>query len=902
MKMTPSFVCLLMLAMVPALAQDLPEGFYDVDYVEGLDYPVGLTFDDNGRMYIWEKKGVVRVADAEGNLYDEPLIDISEEVSNWKDHGLMGFTLDNDFLANGYFYLLYALDLHHYEYFGTPAYHPDTTVTWAPTIGRVVRYRADPTTAYLRVLEGSRKVLLGEALADGIPLLYEFHGLGSLAMAADGTLLVSSGDATGNGGIDIGGDEFGTMASEAIAAGVISPDQDLGSYRAQYLGNLNGKILRIDAETGEGLRSNPYYEAEAPRSAASRTWALGLRNPYRIHIRPNTGSHYPEDGNPGAIYIGDVGNGAWEELNIATQPGQNFGWPIMEGLGAHWPYFTAEPPPNQLRPNPLYGNGCDEEFFDFKDLYVNPRQGGHTVPPNPCNDQVPVEDYMVGTMPALLWSNAKWNPPTRAQVPVFDEQGFYTGANLGTAVSGLEGAEVFDGFSSLAGAFYEHEHFPEQYRGKYFMVDFSGWIKVADFDEQQRLLHVEPFHGNARDIIHLAANPADGKLYYIGLDGKVHQISFGGNPPPVADIGAEQFFGAAPLTVDFDASASYDTNLPLVAYHWDFGDGQTAEGVNVSHTFTGSGSYMVKLTVADSLGAEDSDEAVVSLDNTPPQVRISSFEDGWRYPLDQGTTLLPLIADVADAEHSAEELTYQWRTFLHHNDHFHPDPVDFNPRSFALISPLGCQEELYWYRTELTVADPGGLSTTVVQRIYPYCGEPFVAWAALEGVPEGAGVALHWETTAEDSMAYYLVERSPDPYRFEPIGQVAATGAGRYDFFDDGPRKGTNNYRVRAVTANGAYRFSNTLKVGFPRPLPVKVFPNPVRSSFTVSVEEVAGEELALELIDMLGKVVQRQVWPVSPGAAFEKEVLPGQLPNGVYHYRIWDGANEHLGTLVLAR
>jgi len=188
-------------------AQELPEDFYDITYLTALDNPMGLTFDENGRMYVWEKKGVVRVVDTSGNIFPEPLIDISEEVSNWKDHGLMGFTLDNDFLANGYFYLLFALDLHHYEFYGTPDYHPDSTVTWKPTIGRVVRYRADPTTAYLRVLEDSRQVLLGETIEDGIPLMYEFHGLGALVMGQDGTLLISEGDGTSNGGSDTGGDE-----------------------------------------------------------------------------------------------------------------------------------------------------------------------------------------------------------------------------------------------------------------------------------------------------------------------------------------------------------------------------------------------------------------------------------------------------------------------------------------------------------------------------------------------------------------------------------------------------------------------------------------------------------------------------------------------------------------------
>ncbi|NRA48582.1 MAG: PQQ-dependent sugar dehydrogenase, partial [Phaeodactylibacter sp.] len=546
--MSYRLLLILLFSAIGLGAQELPEDFYDITYLTALDNPMGLTFDENGRMYVWEKKGVVRVVDTSGNIFPEPLIDISEEVSNWKDHGLMGFTLDNDFLANGYFYLLFALDLHHYEFYGTPDYHPDSTVTWKPTIGRVVRYRADPTTAYLRVLEDSRQVLLGETIEDGIPLMYEFHGLGALVMGQDGTLLISAGDGTSNGGSDTGGDEYGTMASEAIATGIITEDEDIGSYRSQYLANYNGKIMRIDPETGDGLQSNPFYQADAPRSPQSRIWAYGFRNPYRVQVRPNTGSHYPEDGDPGTIYIGDVGNGAWEEIDIATEGGLNFGWPMMEGFGSHWPYINEPAPANHLYPNPLFGiGGCDQEYLSFKDVYVNPREDGHRIPANPCDDSLPIDGYTVGTMPVIQWSNARWNPPTRAQVAGFDDQGFFKGVDVDAPGSGLEDTEQFDGFSSLAGVFYTGDHYPEEYHGKYFMVDFSGWIKVADFDDNDELLSVKGFHSNAKDIIHLGLNPKDGRLYYISLEGTVHQISYGGNPPPVALIQAAQFYGPGPF-------------------------------------------------------------------------------------------------------------------------------------------------------------------------------------------------------------------------------------------------------------------------------------------------------------------------------------------------------------------
>ena len=77
------------------LKAQLPEDFYDQKLYDNFTFPTGLTFDEEGRMYVWEKEGKVHIIDANGELLSDPLIDISEEVTNWKDHGLMGFVLDN---------------------------------------------------------------------------------------------------------------------------------------------------------------------------------------------------------------------------------------------------------------------------------------------------------------------------------------------------------------------------------------------------------------------------------------------------------------------------------------------------------------------------------------------------------------------------------------------------------------------------------------------------------------------------------------------------------------------------------------------------------------------------------------------------------------------------------------
>ena len=80
--------------------------------------------------------------------------------------------------------------------------------------------------------------------------------------------------------VDAGG-EYPSM----FLPGRIDPGEDIGAVRAQYIGSLTGKILRLDPATGHGLPSNPFWDGN-PTSVRSRIWVYGLRNPYRFTLRP----------------------------------------------------------------------------------------------------------------------------------------------------------------------------------------------------------------------------------------------------------------------------------------------------------------------------------------------------------------------------------------------------------------------------------------------------------------------------------------------------------------------------------------------------------------------------------------------------------------------------------------
>src|SRR6185436_6011072 len=152
----------------------------------------------------------------------------------------------------------------------------------------------------------------------GIPIATDSHGVGTLLFGTDGALLVSCGDGASPFTTDTGGAQSHSYAPQARLDGILRAKEDVGAYRSQLVDCLNGKVIRLEPSTGNGLPGNPFYDASEPRAPDSRVWALGLRNPFRMSLRPGTGSHSLAEANPGVLYIGDVGWNDWEMLTVAA--------------------------------------------------------------------------------------------------------------------------------------------------------------------------------------------------------------------------------------------------------------------------------------------------------------------------------------------------------------------------------------------------------------------------------------------------------------------------------------------------------------------------------------------------------------------------------------------------------
>jgi glucose/arabinose dehydrogenase len=289
-------------------------------FAAGLNAPTAFDWTPDGeRMFVAQKDGVVRVVD-DDDLLPTPFIDISGQVNNVADRGLIGLAVHPNFETNPYIYLSFTYD--------PPEVYQNTGLAGPDREGnrpsRLIRVTADASTDYTTAVPGSEVVLLGtnstfantsrpdgnstddltippsgitptgENIQDYLATDSQSHSIGAVRFGNDGSLFVSNGDGTSYN------------------------DVDPRAVRVQDLDNLSGKLLRIDPITGDGLASNPFFNGD-PDSNRSKVYNYGYRNPFRFSINPFTGEPV----------VGDVGWTDWEEINSGR--GANFGWPYYEG-------------------------------------------------------------------------------------------------------------------------------------------------------------------------------------------------------------------------------------------------------------------------------------------------------------------------------------------------------------------------------------------------------------------------------------------------------------------------------------------------------------------------------------------------------------------------------------------
>lgn len=575
-------LCLLSLALLLPVVHgdpDLPPGFRTEEIGHDWHQPMDLAYLPDGRLLVIEKEGLVHMVENDVVL-PTPVLDLSQEVGSTVSHGFKSLAVDPDFANNGRIYLLYEVDRHYLLHYGTSNYDPTLTDLVGSTIARVTRYELDAADSFHSVVPGSRYVLVGDALTNGIPVIEDNHSSGCLRFGLDGSLLVSCGD--GAGSLD-SGDSL--LALQAILQGILPAGQNVGAFRAQLPNSLAGKLLRLDPETGYGLPTNPFFDAATPDANHSKVWSYGLRNPFRFGVMPFLNR---PDNHPGWIVIGDVGLGSREEVNISLNGGENFGWPLFEGLESLSVFRNGTE--NVLAPNPAFGQPipgggfCTRPYFSFEELLIQ-ATGGTPSWPNACNPSLEVPASFAPSMhrrPLFEWGHTG---PVRGGA--FDAQNNAISVEIGEPGGPIQGF-AFDGSCVIGGVFATSASYPANHRFQYYFADFTGgWIRSFGFSgTPDSPVLVMGFAEDLDQVVALTTSPA-GELVYAQLSGSIHRVIFDpGNAPPTARPLRTPHFGPAGVKVQFDASLSSDPEGGELEVLWHFGDGTpTSDIARPMHVF-----------------------------------------------------------------------------------------------------------------------------------------------------------------------------------------------------------------------------------------------------------------------------------------------------------------------------
>ena len=287
-------------ATAPPASTEAPAGLRLETVATGLASPVDVlpSDDGTGRIFVVEQGGRIRVV-RDGALVEQPFLDISKRLSSGGERGLLGLALHPKFPDDPRFFVDYT-DL------------DGNTVISSFTLS-LDADSADPE---------SERVLMH------IEQPFPNHNGGAVVFGPDGMLYIAMGD----GGS--GGDPQGN---------------------GQRLDTHLAKILRIDVDVPAGQDpgyavppDNPFVKTAG---ALPEIWHTGVRNPWRIRFDPANGD----------LWIGDVGQNAWEEIDVARsgQGGLNFGWNTMEGFECFNPSDGCDPAGLTL-PLAAYGHdlGC----------------------------------------------------------------------------------------------------------------------------------------------------------------------------------------------------------------------------------------------------------------------------------------------------------------------------------------------------------------------------------------------------------------------------------------------------------------------------------------------------------------------------------------------------------------
>lgn len=622
--------------------------------------PAVIDFAPDGTIFFAERRGQVNQLNPVTGERIE-LFETPLDVYLGNEHGLMGMAVEPgfDFNEKNHIYILYS-----------PA------DDWDSNYLSRFEYRFDENGK--PYLDRDSETIIRDILTwHG-----SYHPGGDVRFGPDGKLYISLGDNT----------------NPFESSGYAPIDRRPGRQYFNALGtssnplDLRGKVIRINPD-GTVPEDNPFY---GNPDYLDEIWVLGLRNPYRIHIDPVTGWVLIGDNGPDAGGLsanrGPAGIASWK---LAHEPGMHFGWPQCHGPNI--PYYDWDFATNrstgqlfdcsEMAPSLVWMTYSQtSQFPQLRSGGMSPISGVILREPSP---DAPYQ-----------WRDHHLNHWYAADF----SRGFVTRFTL------EEGGTKVPEHSN----WYDHDFVPGPNYNQ---------VPAPDLD-------VEIWLDQFINPIDFRQSP-DGALYLISYgttwnapneNAAIYRIYNKTEPdPPAVQVSAEPWSGQAPLTVTFSAVGADGGADEITAYEWNFGDGATATGSTVTHTYTEEGVYNATVQVTGSYNnVGTSDPVMVVVGNTAPELNIENPLPGAIYELGQTVALQGSASDAEDGDLPANAL--QWEVIA-------VATIDGKLEREVVLQTTGTEAQfttnrdgLNWdtdlsYIVRLTATDSEGLSDTVERTV-----------------------------------------------------------------------------------------------------------------------------------------------------------------------------------------
>lgn len=519
------------------------------ELVMGMNEPMELELLPDGRPIWIERTGAVKVYD--------PDFEAEAEIANFDvwtefEDGMLGIALDPDFEENEWFYLYYSPNIEE-------------------SVNRLSRFKLSGNS----IDKESEQIIL-DVPTDRNKCC---HSGGSIEFGGTGLLHLSIGDNT---------NPFESDGFAPIDDSRDEPNFDARRSSSNTM-DLRGGIIRIKVEQDGSYTIPEGNLFSDPEQGRPEIYAMGMRNPFRIHVDQRNGNVYWGDVGPDAgkdsLGMGPRGH---DEVNVAREAGY-FGWPLF--IGDNKPYHQRD-----------FKAGTTGEAFN---------------PAEPVND-------------SKLNTGARILPPAQPAMIYYPYAVSEEFPQLGTGGRNAMAGPVF-----YRDDYEDSDHrFPEYYSGKFFFYDWMrDYIMAAELDETGYVTEFEPFLPSQK-LLHpmdMLFGP-EGDLYVIEYgnkwfsinpDARLLRIRYNsGNRPPVPELEMVHTIGGAPFHLVADASSSIDYDGDEMSFSWMLNDEVIGKEKELDYITDEKGEHTLTLVVEDSEGNRSSKETTVLVGNNLPEVAL----------------------------------------------------------------------------------------------------------------------------------------------------------------------------------------------------------------------------------------------------------------------------------------